>query len=113
MGDKYIFQRAAGVYYEDFLQKVVCDKVDLYISGHDHSLQDLNAVDECGKTQFIVSGAAAKTTKLKGKNKNYWESAQLGFFHLRVENNIITIKAYTVAESGKATLTHERVLNKS
>ncbi|MEH6345876.1 MAG: metallophosphoesterase [Bermanella sp.] len=113
VGDKYIFQRAAGVYYEDFLEKVVCDKVDLYISGHDHSLQDLNAVDECGKTQFIVSGAAAKTTKLKGKNKNYWESAQLGFFHLRVENNTITIKAYTVTEGGKTTLTHERVLNKS
>jgi hypothetical protein len=113
VGDKYIFQRAAGVYYEDFLEDVVCDKVDLYISGHDHSLQDLKSVDECGKTQFIVSGAAAKTTKLKGINENYWESSHLGFFHLRVESKKIIIKAFTVDDKGQYTLTHERTLSKS
>ena len=112
VGDKYIFQRAAGVYYEDFLEKVVCDKVDLYISGHDHSLQDLKAIDDCGKTQFIVSGAAAKTTKLKGTNQHHWEESELGFFHLRVESEKIVIKAFTVSDEGEYTLTHERVLTK-
>jgi len=112
VGDSYIFQRAAGVYYEDFLEKVVCDKVDLYISGHDHSLQDLKAIDKCGKTQFIVSGAAAKTTKLKGSNENYWEESGLGFFHLRVESEKIIIKGFTVNDDGEYTLTHERVLTK-
>ena len=112
VGDKYIFQRAAGVYYEDFLEKRVCGKVDLYISGHDHSLQDLKAIDDCGSTQFIVSGAAAKTTKLKGTNQHHWEKSELGFFHLRVESAKIVIKAFTVNDEGDYSLTHERVLTK-
>ena len=42
----------------------ICGKVDLYLSGHDHSQQWLN--ESCKGTELAVSGAGAKTTELAG-----------------------------------------------
>lgn len=46
---------------KDSFDEVLCGKVDLYLSGHDHNLQSLTA--PCGVSQ-VVSGAGAKTTPL-------------------------------------------------
>jgi hypothetical protein len=61
----------SGEDVEDFMEDFVCGKVDLYLSGHDHNRQWLKP--QCG-TEFIVSGAAAKSTDLKGRDSaTFWE----------------------------------------
>ncbi|TNE87413.1 MAG: hypothetical protein EP330_18270 [Deltaproteobacteria bacterium] len=49
-----------GQYVKEFMDAEICGKVDVYFSGHDHNIQWLDP--QCG-TQFIVTGAAAKTTE--------------------------------------------------
>jgi tartrate-resistant acid phosphatase type 5 len=58
---------------KDFVEDQLCGKVDVYLCGHDHSLQDLGRV--CG-TEFLVSGAGAKTTELENRNTVPWMGAQ-------------------------------------
>lgn len=77
----------AGV--KDLLDTVVCGKVDVYLSGHDHSVQWL--VPSCGgSTELIVSGAGAATTELPGSNATYYQSLDLGFLYVRIEDNVFT-----------------------
>ena len=62
---------ANGATVKDFMDENLCGKVDLYLCGHDHNRQWLEPT--CG-TEFIVTGAAAKTTGLQGRgNPVYFE----------------------------------------
>lgn len=92
---------AAGTEWKALLDKGVCEqKIDLYLAGHDHNLEWLKPVAECGRTQFIVSGAAApeKARKFgKGNNPTYWRvDRSAGFFWVRLENGRMTVAAYTL-----------------
>lgn len=49
-----------GLAYKAMLDGTVCGTMDVIFAGHDHDLQWLRPVAACGKTEFIVSGAAAK-----------------------------------------------------
>lgn len=82
---------ANGEHVESFVKDHICGKVDVYLCGHDHNMQDL--VAKCG-TEFIVSGAGAKTTDLKGVNPVHYESDEPGFFMLEATTNTITVLAY-------------------
>lgn len=53
----------SGAGVRTFMEAHVCGQADLYLAGHDHTLQWL--APTCG-THFVVSGAAAKTTDLAG-----------------------------------------------
>lgn len=54
------------------MEESICGKVDVYFCGHDHNRQWLKP--KCG-TEFIVSGAAAKTTALKDRgNETFFEN---------------------------------------
>ncbi len=80
---------ANGAGVKDLLDDVVCGKVDLYLCGHDHSMQWL--IPTCGgSTQFVVSGAGASTSELKGDNQVHFESLELGFFYVVIEDNVLT-----------------------
>lgn len=65
-GNAGTYEGAPGVPYtsgaavRDFFAGHVCGRADLYLSGHEHNLQWLEA---CG-TDFVISGAGAKTTPL-------------------------------------------------
>lgn len=112
-GEGYVVNRIAGVYFKDFLETYVCGEVDLFISGHDHTLQDLKHTNQCGNTEFIVSGAAAGTTTLsENKNPKYWQSDELGFFHILVKPNSILIRGINVHEDGTFIIKHQRTLTK-
>ncbi len=76
----------AGV--KSLVEDVVCGQVDVYICGHDHSMQWLQ--DTCSGTELIVTGAGASTTNLEGSNPSYFESDALGFLYVRIENNSFT-----------------------
>lgn len=78
----------AGKRWQDFLEEGVCDRADFLMAGHDHDLQALQAVDSCGRTEFIVSGAAGKTRELGDRERNaarFQADNTYGFFWLRAE----------------------------
>lgn len=77
----------AGQRYKDFLEEAVCDKVDVYLSGHDHDLQWLTSTPSCGKTEFIVSGAGGKSRSAGDESRNLarlQRYEQYGFFWIEV-----------------------------
>ncbi len=90
---------------EEFVSNHICGKYDFYLAGHDHSRQDL--VAKCG-TEFIVSGAGAKTTEIKGSNPNHFQSDQVGF--LLMEATPTTMKIQFYDKDG--VLEHTRMVNR-
>lgn len=60
----------AGDRWRAFMEEAVCDKTDFFFAGHDHDLQVLDAVPECGRTEFVVSGAASKMRSLDDPERN-------------------------------------------
>lgn len=70
---------ASGHFVKKFVEKYLCNKVDFYLAGHDHSKQLLPGNKKCKDTTFIVSGAGAKITKLKGKNPYTYQDLNKGF----------------------------------
>jgi hypothetical protein len=91
---------------KDFMDDVICGKVDLYLCGHDHSRQFLK--DTCKGTELVVSGAGAKTSKLNQKNPYHFQALTTGFFYVRIEGNTLTSEF--VDEAGQVEFT--RVLTK-
>lgn len=82
-----------GVAVEDFMNTHICGNIDVYFSGHDHNRQWLEPA--CG-TEFIVTGAAAKTTDLQNRgNPTLFEDDQIaGFFWVEIEGNCLTGEFY-------------------
>lgn len=93
---------AAGKGVRDFMESVVCGKVDLYVSGHDHSQQWLNV--SCNGTELAVSGAGAKTTSLPGRNPVLYQSLELAFLYIVIDGKTLT--AQFVDENGNVEFTH-------
>lgn len=101
-----------------FLLAGVCDKVDVYLSGHDHDLQWLKPREECGRTEFIVSGAGATTRPLgpllgnpnSAYNEPYFEKGEtLGFYWISIVGDTLTGEVY----DAEGTLLFARNLTRS
>jgi predicted phosphodiesterase len=86
--DGTILPFASGSGVKDFLENTICGKVDVFISGHDHSLQWLTPT--CDGTELIVSGAGANPTKVKNRNEAYFSEARLGFLYCVAKINSLT-----------------------
>lgn len=97
----------AGERWKAFMEEAVCDQADFLFAGHDHDLQVLNAVPSCGRTEFVVSGAAGKTRSLADTERNaarYQQGDTYGFFWMKaIEADPATmtpaklcVEAYTV-----------------
>ncbi|MES2153951.1 MAG: metallophosphoesterase [bacterium] len=85
----------SGDYTKQFFEAHVCDKVDLYLFGHDHDLQWLDAVAPCGRTQFIGSGAGgAGTYELVGTNAGRFQASEHGFWYFEVDAKNVYATAY-------------------
>ena len=83
----------------------LCGQADLYLAGHDHTLQSLQW---CGM-ELVVSGAGATRTPLVDRgNETRFEASQLGFAWIRLDRNM-TLAFH--ADEGK--LLFERVLTRS
>ena len=93
---------ANGAGVKSFLEDQICGKVDLYLSGHDHSRQWLNV--SCKGTELAVSGAGAKATELEGDNPSLFQSLELGFLYVLIEGKKLT--AEFVDQNGKIEFTH-------
>lgn len=105
------FGLAEGRELKRMFEELICGRVDLAISGHDHSLQWLKAYPPCGtRPQFLISGAGAKTNgpNSSAPNAAEWSAYEtLGFFWLEVTRDKLHIAAYTTDANGKPTLRRE------
>ena len=95
-----------GAYVQRFMEEEICERVDVYLAGHDHSRQDLG--ERCG-TQFLVSGAGAKTTDLRdGDNQVPWEADTEGFLLMEATPEQLVFRMYDI----DGVLEHERVVRR-
>lgn len=92
---------AGGQNVKKFFDDNVCGKVDLYISGHDHSRQWMT--DTCKGTELAVSGAGASATDLPGRNKTRFQSKELGFLYVTITGRTLT--AEFIDKTGKVEFT--------
>ena len=84
-----------GEAIETFVDDGICGTVDVYLCGHDHSMQWPEST--CPGTEFIVSGAGAKTTELEGSNPTHFESDAEGFVWVELRGNTMTGVFYDAA----------------
>ena len=67
---------------------LLCGKVDLLLSGHDHSMQWLKAFQGCGNMEMIVAGSGGEHTSLGGSNPVWFENASTyGFVYVEITGN--------------------------
>lgn len=105
--------RMSGEVYRRWLQANVCGKVDVFVTGHDHDIQLLHSVPECGNTMLLVSGAGADPRAFTDRTRNpavYQQDNQLGFVITELNGDTLTMKVYSVsATDGLATLRNQKV----
>jgi tartrate-resistant acid phosphatase type 5 len=84
---------ANGETVKDFVDDHLCGKMDLYFAGHDHNRQWLEP--SCGM-ELIVSGAAAKTTELVGRDAPtfYEDASEPGFLWVQIEGDVFVGEFY-------------------
>lgn len=97
----------SGVPLKKFFEAEICNKVDLYLCGHDHNRQILH--DKCG-VKFIVSGAGAKATKFGDPKRNpvYWQKDTEGFLYVHIKDRTMTTQFFD--EHG--TMEYEKIYTK-
>lgn len=88
-----------GVTVKSFDEEILCGKVDVLMSGHDHSQQWMK--DTCNGTELIISGTGSELTSLPGRQPTYYQAATLGFAYIVVDNTSLTLDF--VDESGATT----------
>ena len=92
LGDLSAVVTGDGV--KESLDTIVCGRVDIYFAGHDHSRQWHAPSAECPGTTFVVSGAGAKMTEIKGNHPVLFQNVtKAGFFWVHLEDNTISVEA--------------------
>jgi hypothetical protein len=104
---------ARGEYVKEFMDEAICGQVDIYFAGHDHNRQWLEP--QCG-TEFIVSGAGAKTTDLVGRGTPtfYEEDENPGFLYVQLTETTFVGEFYDMGYDpvSNPTPNYSRTLNK-
>ena len=95
-----------GTYVKEFMDQAVCGVVDMYLCGHDHSLQWIT--ETCGGTELIVSGAGAHTTSLYPGHDTWYEDDDEGFVWIEADSVKMTVAFY----DADGRLRYERTLLK-
>jgi len=80
----------SGAGVKSFLDDILCGNVDVYFSGHDHSLQYLTPT--CAGTELVVSGAGSQPTSLPGANATRFQSLGPGFSYVVADGGTLTIE---------------------
>ncbi|MEK7703469.1 MAG: metallophosphoesterase [Myxococcota bacterium] len=89
---------ASGDSVRTLFEQYLCGRLDLYLSGHDHSRQVLPPSDHCDAT-LVVTGAGARTTALPGDGPMLFGAATLGFVYVTVSSDRLTVQ--TMDASGQ------------
>ena len=89
------FPPYSGSVIKNLVETELCGKVNVFIGGHDHSLQTLLGQKKCAGTLFVVSGGGASTDeKLKEKNPSLFQKAILGFTSLKFKSDHIEVRQH-------------------
>ncbi len=73
---------------KNFMETIVCGRADVYLSGHDHSMQWLTPT--CNGTHLMVSGGGASSTTLDMKNPVHFQTTDLGFMYIELNGRTFT-----------------------
>ena len=87
-----------GADYKAFLEATICNRADVFFTGHDHNLYWLQPTAACGKTEFILSGAGSKTrtNDFPDRNPTYFQIGDVpGFFWVELNGDTFSGAAYT------------------
>jgi hypothetical protein len=103
-----VYTLGSGV--KSFVDTYIKGKYDVYLAGHDHSMQDLGNKDG---TEFIVSGAGASTTNVRdpgslGANPVKFQSDASGFLLVEATATEMTFKFFDAT----GTEVHSRTITK-
>jgi hypothetical protein len=92
---------------KELLDKTVIGRVDVYVAGHDHNLEDAG---EKNGTRLFVSGCAGKKRSLDKTPKIWGVGDQVGYLVLDVIEQNAKFKFVTV-EKEKITVRHSGTIN--
>jgi hypothetical protein len=95
----------SGAGFQRFFETRLCGRVDVYLSAHDHNLQDLGS--RCG-TQLLVSGGGATATSIQGAQPAPYSEATEGFLLVEASEREL---AFTFFDAD-ARQRHSRTLTK-
>ncbi|MBL8939904.1 MAG: metallophosphoesterase [Archangium sp.] len=90
-----------GRHIKNFLETIVCGRADVYLSGHDHSLQWLTPT--CNGTHLMVSGGGASATTNDTTNPVHYQTTDLGFLYVELNGRTFTGTFY--GETGNVLFT--------
>lgn len=95
--DGVLISPYSGSVIKKIVEEDLCPYMDIYMSGHEHSLQTLPGTAKCAKPLFVVSGTGAKVdTKLNNKNPTHFQKAVLGYTTLQVKSDEIIVNQVNV-----------------
>lgn len=84
---------SSGALFKRYMDSAVCGTMDIYFSGHDHSLQWL--AEPCDGTELLVSGAASSPTGVdEGANEVNFSHEGAGFLWVEVVGGTLTARFY-------------------
>jgi hypothetical protein len=106
--DGFPFPPYNGKHLKRLIERELCQRMDLYIGGHDHLLQTIPGPKQCPKPLFVVSGTGASAAEIVGENPVYFQKAVLGFTKLMFTEN----ELHVVQMNDKGELEHEQVIHK-
>ncbi|HEX4896687.1 MAG TPA: metallophosphoesterase [Solimonas sp.] len=112
-----------GAPWKTLIEDTLCaEGADLFFQGHDHDLEWIKPVAACGKTHFVVSGAAEGPRPFgdAARNATYWQvDNTLGFFWFELTESQMRGAAYTLGDdlalprsNGRPVAAFEQVLPK-
>lgn len=92
----YDGKEGKGAALKRLVEEKVCGKADVYLAAHDHDLQWLAPVPECGDTEFIVSGAASDPREIRAQRHEalFQKGGALGFFWFEIRGDTLVGRAY-------------------
>jgi hypothetical protein len=89
----------SGTELKAFFEEHVLGTFDVYLCGHDHSLQDLGDVDG---TELLVSGGGSTHTDLDGENPVVFEADRRGFLIVEATATTMTFQFVVLPDDGDA-----------
>lgn len=83
-----------GPVFQAFMDDLVCGHVDLYVAGHDHDREWIDAPDRCGGTQLVISGAGGGTARFAHDEAPYdWhDDTEPGFLYVVADAHTLTAR---------------------
>jgi hypothetical protein len=85
----------SGTELKNFFEEFVVGHFDVYLCGHDHSLQDLG---DFGGTALFVSGGGSGHTELEGDNAALFEVDRKGFLLVEATATSLTFQFFVVPD---------------